>query len=272
MAPPPVVLTIAGFDPSGGAGVTADLAVFAAHGLYGTSAISVWTAQSTQGVAATRPADATFLLETLQVLGDDLPPVGVKIGALGEGNVARTVGKWLHGMGEGIPPKRHIPKVFDPVILSSSGYWLYRREDLPALLDEVLPQVNWVTPNWAELGELTGRSVQTIAAAWDAAEVLAGKYEGLNVVVTGGDQDEPMELIVEADGQRHEIPGRHVESRATHGTGCAFSSALLAGLVLGRSGVEAVRAAKQFVAEGIRRAPGVGSGKGPLDLYWPLRR
>lgn len=271
MTPPPVVLSIAGFDPSGGAGVTADLATFAAHGLYGTSAVSVWTAQSTRGVAGTRNADPAFLQQTLEFLTADLPPAGVKIGALGGGETARVVGKFLRELLDGDADKLLIPRVLDPVLLSSSGHWLYRREDLPVLLEEVLPRVSWVTPNWAELGVLTGRSVQSLAEAWDAAATLAGRYTGLNVVVTGGDQAEPVDLLLEADGSREAIPGEHVESTSTHGTGCAFSSALLAGLVLGLPGLEAVRAAKAYVTEGIRRAPGLGSGRGPLDLYWPMR-
>ena len=271
VASPPVVLTIAGFDPSGGAGITADLAVFAAHGLYGTSAVSVWTAQSTIGVAGTRMADPGFLLETLEVLKADLPPAGVKIGALGDGGAARVVAGFLRGLvaeGEG---KSLIPRVLDPVLVSSSGRWLYAEKDLPVLLEEVLPQVDWVTPNWAELGALTLRSVQTLADAWEASEALVGRYSGLNVVVTGGDQAETTELVLEAGGARHVVKGERVESNSTHGTGCAFSSALLAGLVRGMSGLEAVQAAKVYVAEGIRRAPGVGRGKGPLDLYWPMR-
>ena len=216
-------------------------------------------------------ADPGFLLETLEVLKADLPPAGVKIGALGGGGAARVVAGFLRGVVAESEGKSLIPRVLDPVLVSSSGRWLYEEKDLPVLLEEVLPQVDWVTPNWAELGALTLRSVQTVADAWEAAETLAGRYSGLSVVVTGGDQAEASELVLEAAGARHEVRGERVESTSTHGTGCAFSSALLAGLVRGKPGLEAVQAAKAYVAEGIRRAPEMGSGKGPLDLYWPMR-
>ena len=271
LASPPIALTIAGFDPSGGAGITADLAVFAAHGLYGTAAVSIWTAQSTLGVAATRQVDAGFLAETLDVLYDDLRPAAIKIGALGNGQTADTVGKFLKRFEIGPSAEPPAVRVFDPVLVSSSGRELFEPEGLHELLAGILPHVAWITPNWQELAVLSGQPVGDADDVWRAMELLGQRYPMLSIVATGGDQDAPVDRVRLASGQRAEIGGERIASTATHGTGCAFSSALLCRLVAGEPALAAVRAAKRYVEEGIRRAPHVGTGKGPLDLLWPLR-
>ncbi|HEY1792556.1 MAG TPA: bifunctional hydroxymethylpyrimidine kinase/phosphomethylpyrimidine kinase [Opitutaceae bacterium] len=271
----PVALTIAGFDPTSGAGVTADLQIFAAHGVFGISAITALTVQSTLGVAAIEPIEAPWLAKTLENLWADLPAAGVKIGMLGSEGAVRVVAEFLRARRAS---GRMIPVVLDPVLRSSSGHELLPAPGLEILQAELLPEVGWITPNWAELGLLTGREVGSLRQARDAAEELGRRHAGLHVVATGGESAdfgktaaETVDLLWTPGGGVQEFTGERVETQSTHGTGCAFSSALLARLVGGDAPVEAVAGAKAYVAEALRSAPGLGHGRGPLDLLWPLR-
>ncbi len=263
------VLTIAGFDPSSGAGVTADLMVFAAHGLFGTSCITGLTVQSTVGVRLSVPVVTELVEETLECLVSDLPPVGVKIGMLGVGATVDVVAKFLEGLRGG---GRRVPVVLDPVVRSSSGRELLDAAGVEAMRERLLPLVDWVTPNVEELGVLTGLGVSRREDVEEAARVLAGGGfgTGLNVVVTGGHLERPDDLVL-VGGEAVWLEGEKIESRSTHGTGCAFSSALLSRLVLGDSGKDAARRAKQYVTEAIRTAEAVGAGFGPVNHLWPLR-
>ena len=262
-----VVWTVAGFDPSSGAGVTADLLTFAAHGLFGCSAITALTVQSTTGVRGTEPVRREQLQETLGCLFEDLRPAGVKVGMLGARAIAGVVGAFLRGLREG---DARCPVVLDPVLRSSSGRMLYPAEDLELLHDAVLPHVDWATPNWGELEVLTGVAVRDLGEAERAARALTVRHPGLGVVATGGDQERPVDLLVRAGEKAVVLEGERVETSSTHGTGCAFSSAFLARLVQGHGPEEAARRAKEFVAGALRHAPGVGAGKGPMGLLWPL--
>ncbi len=256
------VLTIAGFDPSSGAGVTADLMVFAAHGLFGTSCITGLTVQSTVGVRSTELVRVGLVRETLECLVSDLPPVGVKIGMLGSGATVEVVAEFVAGL------RGRVPVVLDPVLRSSSGRELLDAAGVAAMRERLLPVVDWVTPNVEELGVLTGRGVRRREDVAEAARVLGGM--GLNVVATGGHLERPDDLVL-AGGEMVWLEGEKIESRATHGTGCAFSSALLSRLVLGDSEMDAARLAKQYVAEAIRTAEALGEGYGPVNHLWPLR-
>jgi hydroxymethylpyrimidine/phosphomethylpyrimidine kinase len=263
------VLTIAGFDPSSGAGVTADLMVFAAHGLFGTSCITGLTVQSTVGVRLSVPVVTELVQETLECLVDDVPPVGVKIGMLGTGATVEVVAGFLEGLRVG---GRRVPVVLDPVLRSSSGRELLDAAGVEVMRDRLLPVVDWVTPNVEELGVLTGRGVRRREDVEEAARVLTamGSGSGLNVVATGGHLERPDDLVL-VGGEAVWLEGEKIESRSTHGTGCAFSSALLSRLVLGDSGKDAAQRAKQYVTEAIRTAEAMGEGFGPVNHLWPLR-
>jgi hydroxymethylpyrimidine/phosphomethylpyrimidine kinase len=263
--PAGVALSIAGFDPSSGAGVTADLAVFAAHGIFGTSAISAMTVQSTMGVAAVRAVDAAWLLRTLEHISVDLPPAGVKIGMLASDAIVRTVAEFL----QTVPSQ--VPVVIDPVLRSSSGHQLLESQGERRIHSELLPVAGWLTPNWAELSTLTGRPVRTVEQAREAADVLGKQHPRLYIVATGGDQNPPVDLLRAPGGAVQTFTGEYVDTTSTHGTGCAFSSALLSRLILGDAPAVAVARAKAYVTEALRSAPGLGHGRGPLDLLWPLR-
>lgn len=262
---PPVILTIAGFDPSSGAGITADLQVFAAHGLYGTACITALTVQSTLGVSAVDSVAAKLIRETLEYLDADLPPAGIKIGMLGSVEAVLAVAGYLRKV-----RGRGIPVVLDPVIRSSSGAALLDEEGLAAMQQELLPLVDWITPNQAELAVLSGAA----GGVEDGLRALARRHPRMHAVATGGDSggDSTVDVLLTPDGGLHRFEGERVATTSTHGTGCAFSSTLLARLVLGDAPVAAVTAAKGYVAEALRQAPGLGGGNGPLNLLWPLRR
>lgn len=266
-----VVWTIAGFDPSSGAGITADLATFAAHGLFGCSAIAALTVQSTLGVAVVEATRPDLLEQTLEHLAEDLPPAGIKIGMLATAENAAVLGRFLERIRAG-KEAAQLPVVLDPVLRSSSGHDLFPSGALAMLRDRVLPFVDVITPNWSELAMLSGDPVTSLDEAAAAARHLARIYPVLIVIATGGDQEPPTDVLVSDAGVRWDMAGQWIETRATHGTGCAFSSSVLANLVLGATVTEAARAAKVYVAEAMRRAPGLGHGKGPLGLLWTLER
>lgn len=267
---PPVALAIAGFDPSSGAGITADLQAFRAHGLFATTAITALTVQSTQGVSAVEPVSADLLRRTLDHLQNDLPPGGIKIGMLGNAEIVSTVARYLRDVASRDSANPPLPIVLDPVLASSSGAPLLAPEALHTLHDDLLPLVTWATPNWNELALLTAQPVTSIDQAQAAAATLLTAYPSLNLIVTGGDQDPPTDLLCLSNGTLHALSGEHIEGPSTHGTGCAFSTSFLSNLIFKKTPFDAARAAKQYVAEAIRRAPRIGHGKGPLALLWPL--
>ena len=266
--PMQTVLTIAGFDPSSGAGVTADLMVFAAHGLFGTSCIAGLTVQSTMGVRSSTAVDAEIVHDTLDCLQSDLPLAGIKIGMLATAANVAMVADFLEMLRD---EKRRGPVVLDPVVRSSSGKELLDKEGVAVLRERLLPVVDWVTPNLEELGVLTGLCVRGRKDMLEAARVLRAMGEELNVLVTGGHLDPPDDLLVPILGEVLWLPGEKIVSQSTHGTGCAFSSALLSRLVLGDAAKDAARMAKMYVVEAIRTAEMVGHGTGPVNHLWPLK-
>jgi hydroxymethylpyrimidine/phosphomethylpyrimidine kinase len=263
------VLTIAGFDPSSGAGVTADLMVFAAHGLFGTSCITGLTVQSTVGVRSTTAVSAEVVKATLDCLVIDLPPAGIKIGMLTTADNVAAVAEFLTLLrgDEG-----RVPVVLDPVLRSSSGRELLDAEGVTVMRESLLPLVDWVTPNLEELGVLTGQPVRRREDMPEAARTLQEMGWELNVVATGGHLNPPDDLLVPAEGEMVWLPGEQRVSRSTHGTGCAFSSALLSRLVLGDGDRDAAVMAKRYVAEAIGTAEAMGRGIGPVNHLWPFRR
>ena len=161
--------------------------------------------------------------------------------------------------------------VLDPVVRSSSGKELLDKEGVAVLRERLLPVVDWVTPNLEELGVLTGLCVRGRKDMLEAARVLRAMGEELNVLVTGGHLDPPDDLLVPILGEVLWLPGEKIVSQSTHGTGCAFSSALLSRLVLGDAAKDAARMAKMYVVEAIRTAEMVGHGTGPVNHLWPLK-
>lgn len=268
------VLTIAGFDPSSGAGVTADLMVFAAHGLFGSSCITALTVQSTLGVRSMHPTESSVIQETLKCLDADLPPSGIKIGMLGNTDNVNKICDYLE-----ITNVQHKCEiVLDPVLRSSSGRELVDPLAVGLIRERLLPLVDWVTPNLEELAVLAKRPVTIRGDVPEASYALqtnvarAPNVSRLGVLATGGHLDPPDDFLLLPNGEEIWLPGERILTRSTHGTGCALSSAFLSGLVLGNRPVEAAKAAKEYVREALRTAKGYGGGRGPLNHLWPITR
>ena len=247
-------LTVAGYDPSSGAGVTADLEVFRGHSVAGVSAVTALTVQSSTTVRRVEPVSAALLQETLELLAQDTEITGVKIGMLGTAELVGVVTRFLTEAGIS-----RDKIVLDPVIRSSSGAELLSALGVSRVRDELLRVVGWVTPNLLEAGILAG--VEGVVGREEVPGVARriaelGGGSGLNVVVTGGHLDPPDDFLLTDVGEEVWFPGVRVKARGvhgTHGTGCVFSSALLCGLMRGLGGVEAVRGAKEWV---VRRLAG----------------
>jgi hydroxymethylpyrimidine/phosphomethylpyrimidine kinase len=270
MCTKPVAITIAGFDPGSGAGVTADLKTFSAHRVYGVACISALTVQSTQGVRAVEPLSAALVRQTLDCLAEDVSVSGIKIGMLGSAGVASEVVSFLVAESSKLARNRI---VLDPVLRSTSGTALLDANGIRILRNQLLHCIGWITPNIQELAILIGEDPggrDQVPAAAVRLKDIAGRQgnDELNVVVTGGDLTRPDDFLLTATGEQHWFSGERVATNSTHGTGCAFSSALLCELISGSSGREAVAAAKSYVAEALRFAYPVGKGKGPMNhLY-----
>jgi hydroxymethylpyrimidine/phosphomethylpyrimidine kinase len=263
------VLTIAGFDPSSGAGVTADLKVFAAHGLYGMACVTALTVQSTLGVRRVEPVAVATIHDTLDALREDVAFAGIKIGMLGTAGAVEAVAEFLR---QGGPGRERV--VLDPVLRSSSGRELLESAGVAALMRDLIGAVGWITPNLDELAVLTALTVggreDVPAAAVRLKEMAAAAGNPrLTVLVTGGHMEKPDDYLLSGDGTGHWLRGQRVETTSTHGTGCALSSALLSRLVLGGAtgdnGLEAAIQAKRYVTGALKAAYPVGKGRGSMN-------
>jgi len=261
--PPPVVLTIAGFDPSSGAGITADLKTFAAHNCYGVAAITALTVQNTQGASALQPIDASLLKQSVNSLLADGRVSAVKIGMLGNRANAEVVREVLD-----LNPA--FPAVLDPVVRSASGLELVDAAGLAYLREHLLGRVRLVTPNLDEAAALTGLKVENMETMKAAARRLV-EMGARAVVVTGGHLEKAIDVYY--DGTELEsFVGDRVKPDNTHGTGCTFSSAIAANLALGRQLRDAVVLAKAYVTEAIRKAYPVGPGRLPLNHLYRMQQ
>jgi hydroxymethylpyrimidine/phosphomethylpyrimidine kinase len=253
----PVVLSVAGFDPSSGAGITADIKTIAAHKCYGVACITSLTVQSTRGVRSVEPVEGRVITETLEELTSDLEVAAIKIGMLGSSEAARAVLGFL---------KRHQPRhvVLDPVLKSSSGADLISAEGFQLLEQRLLSLALVITPNAEEAASLTGLKVSTLPQMEAAGRQLR-RMGAKNVIVTGGHLDPPSDvLILEQRRDPLTLSGVHVATRSTHGTGCAFSTSLACRVALGKNLVEAAKGAKSHVESALKKAPAVGRGAGPV--------
>jgi hydroxymethylpyrimidine/phosphomethylpyrimidine kinase len=260
---PPVVLTIAGFDPSSGAGVTADIKTIAAHGCYGIAAITALTVQSTTGVWKVDPVDVKLLRDTLATLVADVKVSAVHIGTLGSGNVVSEVASFLKQS-----PLPNI--VLDPVLAASSGAKLLDDAGLKVMVEKLLPLTTVLTPNAHEAAVLTRLDVTNI----DDMKQAAGRLREMgaqNVVVTGGHLDVAIDLLSFSDGGVQTFKSERLESNFTHGTGCAFSSSIACHLAQGRPLAEAVLLAKAYVTAAISNGYPVGKGTNPVNHMYRMK-
>ncbi len=268
---PPVVLTIAGFDPSSGAGVTADIKTIAAHACYGVSCITALTVQSTAGVKSISPVSPEIVSATLEELARDLDIAAVKIGMLGSGKVVRAVVDFLTRRK---PP--HI--VLDPIFKATSGADLVDAAGTKLIGEKLLSLAEVVTPNVDEASALAGLPVTSPEQMKNAAIKLHA-MGATNVVVTGGHLDKAIDLLsfaCRAHFEQQLFKAERQRSSSTHGTGCAFSTAIACHLASGRGIAEAVLLAKAYVTAAISNAQPIGRGTGPVHhlyrLHQPPRR
>jgi hydroxymethylpyrimidine/phosphomethylpyrimidine kinase len=259
----PITLTVAGSDPSGGAGLQADLKTFHQHGAYGMAVVTLVTVQSTRGVQRVDVLPAGLVGEQLSWLLADVTPQAAKTGALGSAAVVEVVAAKLQGV--------RFPVVVDPVMVSKHGHRLLDDPAVTALRERLLPHTTLLTPNTQEAAALLGRAVDTVAQAREAARALS--LLGPKAVLVKGGHLAGAPIDVLWDGATMtELEGQRLEVTHTHGTGCTLSAAITSQLACGRSLVDACRAAKAFITEAIRTAPGIGGGVGPVNHFAPVVR
>jgi hydroxymethylpyrimidine/phosphomethylpyrimidine kinase len=253
---PPRVLSIAGSDSGGGAGIQADLKAFARCGVHGMTAITAITAQNTVAVTGVYPLPPEAIVEQVRAVAEDIGVDAVKIGMLGSAETIEAVDRALDLVGAA-------PVVLDPVMVAESGARLLDEDAEEALRTRLVPRVTVVTPNLPEARVLAGMSA-------DAPDGLARAIHALGpraVVVTGGHRAEATDLFFDGR-QLVEIPGERFPDGASHGSGCTHSSALAAHLALGHEPLKAAQAAKRIAAEAVRNGlRGLGSGAGPVDVF-----
>ena len=257
---PPILLTIAGFDPSCGAGVAADLKTFAAHNCYGVAAITALTVQSTQGVKSVHATPAAQLRAQLDELAADVMIAAVKIGMLANRGNAAAVTEFLD-------KHKFAHVVLDPVFRPTAGNEdLLDTGGLKFVRDELLKRVRVITPNMPEAEFLTGTEVKDLNSMKAAGQKLV-EMGARAVVVTGGHMDKPIDVLCEGS-EVETFGGDHVKSPNTHGSGCTFSSAIAAQLALGLQLREAVILAKAYVTKAIEKSYQIGKGAGPLNQLY----
>src|SRR5215471_4208962 len=251
-------LTIAGSDPSGGAGIQADLKVFHQFGVYGEAVVTLITVQNTVRVSRVEVLAADLVTAQLDAVLEDIPPQAAKTGALGSAeiveSIARAAERWT------------FPLVVDPVMISKHGAALVPAAAIDAIRLRLIPRAALVTPNIPEATALTGESIRTVEDMRRAAERIRA-MGARAVLVKGGHLEScATDVLCSGEGVR-EFPAARIASRHTHGTGCAYSAAITAGLACGQPLDEAVARAKEFIGEAIRTSPGIGHGSGPINLH-----
>jgi hydroxymethylpyrimidine/phosphomethylpyrimidine kinase len=278
MPSPPVILSIAGYDPSSGAGVTADLKTAAALDCYAITCITALTVQSTQGVFAVEAVRPQIVRDTLTRLHDDFEIAAVRVGMLGSGEVATEVASFLE--------RTRVPHlVVDPVIRSSSGRALLDDAGQAILRDRILPLAILITPNLHEAVRLADAEPLPDGSRWSSAQPriqdLARRLHALGVqgvLITGGHLAEPVDFLSLREDHPgsaslpavHVFAGERIASSSTHGTGCALAMAIACLLARGVNLPSAVRDAKSFVQSAIRNAFPLGRGLGPLNHLFRL--
>lgn len=255
-------MTIAGIDPSAGAGVLADIKTMSAFGCYGVAVVTSLTVQNTQGVFGAYHQTREAVSRQMEPLFDDFDIAAVKTGMLPTGEVIREVAAQISSRAVG-------RAVIDPVVRSTSGYDLIDDAALKALIETLFPLASVVTPNRAEAERITGLSVSDRSGMERAARRILALGPGA-VLIKGGDMagDTATDLLLD-EGGAVEFVSEKVRSTSTHGTGCTLASAITCLLGLGRPLREAVAVAKRYVTEAIKAAPGLGRGHGPLNHFPP---
>jgi hydroxymethylpyrimidine/phosphomethylpyrimidine kinase len=252
-----IALTIAGSDPSGGAGIQADLKTFHQFGVYGEAVVTLITVQNTRSVSRVDVLSPDLVREQIEAVITDMPPGAAKTGALGSVEIVEAVAD--------LATRFSFPLVVDPVMISKHGKPLLAPNVVEVLKQRLLPNAALVMPNIPEAEALTGIGIRGADDMLAAARKLF-EYGPKAVLIKGGHlAGDPVDLLF--DGRASEYKSARIETRHTHGTGCAYSAAITAGLALGMRLQDAVAAAHNFVQAAIGSAPGFGSGNGPLNYH-----
>ena len=256
------VLTIAGSDCSGGAGIQADIKTITVHGLYAMSAITALTAQNTTGVYGISEVSPDFLTNQLDCIFTDIFPDAVKIGMVSDKPLIEAIAASL---------KKYKAKniVLDPVMVSTSGSRLMAEDAADCLIRELMPLADIITPNLAEAEVLSGMAITDRTEAEKAARLIAEDFKGA-VLIKGGHNRDNSDDLLYSEGRMLWIEGSHIDNPNTHGTGCTLSSAIACGLAEGKELTQAVKAAKDFISGAIDAGLDLGKGRGPLNHMYKL--
>jgi hydroxymethylpyrimidine/phosphomethylpyrimidine kinase len=256
---PPIALTIAGSDPSGGAGIQADLKTFHQLGVYGEAAITLITVQNTTGVQRVEILAPGLIEAQVAAVLSDIPPQAAKTGALGNVDVVRAVARIAAGF--------TFPLIVDPVMISKAGSPLLSLEAIAVMRAELIPRAYLLTPNLPEAAALTRRRVETPEEIRDAARCLVD-HGAHAVLIKGGHSGAATSTDILLEGNNFtEFPAERIQTAHTHGTGCTYSAAITGLLASGLALPRAVAQAKRFITEAIRTNPGLGKGAGPVN-HW----
>lgn len=256
------VLTIAGTDPSGGAGVQADIKTFCAHGCYAMSVITAVVAQNTQGVMEFEDVSPSLIESQITAVFDDISVDAVKIGMVSVPETIEIIGGWLRYY-------KASPVVLDPVMVAKSGHHLLNPKAVETLQRVLIPLATVVTPNIPEAEVLVGRSIKTFGEM-EAAAKLIHLMGAKAVLIKGGHRTEDATDILFDGTKFHYYKGDRIESTNTHGTGCSLSSAIASNLANGMNLPVAVEKAKAYVYQGILHAENIGKGHGPIHHFYEL--
>jgi len=253
----PTALTIAGTDPSGGAGIMADLKSFQARDVYGLAVVTSVVAQNTMGVRMIQNIDLPVLDEQLACVFDDIPPAALKTGMIANMDMMHIIRKYVDGS---------VPYVMDPVMVATSGDHLIDQQAWDQFKAELMPVATLVTPNLSEAEYLVGFSIETESELEKAAQVILHEMGPKAVIMKGGHFGETAKDYLYIKGEScitYESP--RFDTPHTHGTGCTFSAVITAELSKGKSLPEAVGIGKEFITKAIKENPGLGKGHGPVN-------
>jgi hydroxymethylpyrimidine/phosphomethylpyrimidine kinase len=264
MTPPPVALTIAGSDSGGGAGVQADLKTFHHFGVYGTSAITLVTAQNTTGVARLEPLAPDLVAAQIDAVATDFRIAAAKTGALGTAAVVSAVA-------DAVARHRIAPLVVDPVMISKHGSPLLDDDAVGALARELVPRATLLAPNRPETERLAGGAIASERDVLEAARALVARGAGAVLVKGGHAEGGQVADLLYANGTATWLRAPRIATPHTHGTGCSYAAAITARLAHGDALPAAVATAHAWLARAIASAPGLGHGQGPIDHWAPTR-
>jgi hydroxymethylpyrimidine/phosphomethylpyrimidine kinase len=255
----PIALTVAGTDPTGGAGVLADIKSFQSRGVYGMSAITSLTAQNTLGVQDVYNIPEQFLAAQLTSIFDDEIPDAMKSGMIATSEMMKVIKSFVE--------QSDVPYVIDPVMIATSGDSLISEEAVNYLREHLLQSAVCITPNIMEAEKLTGMSIESDTDVKRSAKVFIEEMGVNSVIIKGGHLKGDAVDYLYTKNNSKTISSERIETNHTHGTGCTFSAVITAELAKGRAIEQAIDTAKKYITEAIRHTPGIGRGNGPVNHF-----